>query len=301
MTTHESRTEREEVPFGAGSFQHITGVDTHLIEYLRKLIHKSNVDIALTVFNYLGGFGHFHCRRQMCTGGDHACVNLIHIHPNLSSGTGCHFLDMLYSVQLVARIDAFGTITGKEIDIELQTRNLFYYRNTFILRHTRIHRRFINNDISFGNDFPNSGTGTVKRGQIRIIVLINRSRNCYYIKIAIFYVINVGCTSKTMIANSILKKFITHLKSSVMTSHQCLATFDIHVETNSRILSTEQASQRKTDVTETNYTNFYFFHCFVFNYYFLPITNSPYTIRWQLLCRVQNSNQDHNREVPWLY
>ena len=58
VPTHQTRTERQEVPLGTGSLQHVEGIDAHLVEDLRKLVYKGDVDVALTILYHLGGLGH---------------------------------------------------------------------------------------------------------------------------------------------------------------------------------------------------------------------------------------------------
>ena len=46
--------------------------------------------------------------------------------------------------------------------------------------------------FTFGNHFPYSGTCTIQRSQVRIMVMIHRGRNCHNIKVAITNVFNVS-------------------------------------------------------------------------------------------------------------
>ena len=59
MSSHQSGKEFQKIPFGSGSLQHLVGIDVHFVEDHGQLIHEGNVDVALCVFNDLGGFGHF--------------------------------------------------------------------------------------------------------------------------------------------------------------------------------------------------------------------------------------------------
>ena len=49
----------EEVPLGAGGFEHIVRPYAHAVENNGKLIHERNVHITLCIFNDLGGLRHF--------------------------------------------------------------------------------------------------------------------------------------------------------------------------------------------------------------------------------------------------
>ena len=120
MATHQSRTERQEVPLGACGFQHVEGVDAHLVENLRKLVHEGDVDVALRVLNHLGSLSNLHGRGEMGAGGNDAAVDFIDISANLRRGSRSHFLDMLHGVEFVARVDAFGAVAAVEVDVHLR-------------------------------------------------------------------------------------------------------------------------------------------------------------------------------------
>ena len=59
VAAHQAGAERQEVPFGAGGFQHFLGVDAHAAEDHRQLVDQGDVEVTLGVFDHLGGFGHF--------------------------------------------------------------------------------------------------------------------------------------------------------------------------------------------------------------------------------------------------
>lgn len=58
VSTHEPRPERQEIPLAAGGFQHVEGVDTQSIEDDRQFVHQGDIEVALSVFDDLRGFGH---------------------------------------------------------------------------------------------------------------------------------------------------------------------------------------------------------------------------------------------------
>ena len=47
MATDQARSEFQEIPFGAGSFQNFCGIQPHAIENNRQLIHERDIQIAL--------------------------------------------------------------------------------------------------------------------------------------------------------------------------------------------------------------------------------------------------------------
>jgi len=138
-------------------------VNTHAGEYFRQFIHKSNINISLRVFNNFRSLCHFHGRSQMCACRYHRSIHLIYFLPHFQSRTGSYFLDPLHRMLFVTRIYSLRRITGKEVHIEFQARHLFHNRNTFIFRHPRIYRRFINHNITFGNHLSYRSACTIQR------------------------------------------------------------------------------------------------------------------------------------------
>jgi hypothetical protein len=57
VAAHQARTEGQEVPLGAGGLEHFEGVDADLVEDHREFVHQGDVEVALGVFDDLGGFG----------------------------------------------------------------------------------------------------------------------------------------------------------------------------------------------------------------------------------------------------
>ena len=120
VTTYETWAQIDEVPFAAGSFYDIIGIDAHCIENLGKLVHKCNVHVSLTILNYLAGLSDLDARCLMGTIYQHAIVNAIHEAGNLWCRARGDFLDFLYRMKLVTRIDTFWAVASKKIHVVLQ-------------------------------------------------------------------------------------------------------------------------------------------------------------------------------------
>ena len=75
VSADEPRPERQEIPLGSGSLQHLDRVDADLVEDQRKLVHQRDVEVALRVLDHLGRFGDLDAARAMHAGGDDASVN----------------------------------------------------------------------------------------------------------------------------------------------------------------------------------------------------------------------------------
>ena len=59
MPTDQAGTEVQKVPLGSRRFENLGGVDADFVEDHRQLIHQRNVQVALSVFDDLGGLGDF--------------------------------------------------------------------------------------------------------------------------------------------------------------------------------------------------------------------------------------------------
>ena len=191
VSAHQSRLERQEIPFRRSGFQHILRVDAHPCKDLRQLVHKGDVDVALRVFNHLCRFGHLDRRGQMRTGRNDRSIHVIHKLANFRRRARSHLFNPLNRMFLIAWIDALRRITGKKVFVEFQPGDLFNHRNALILRNTRIDGRFVNHDIAFRNHLPDRRTCPVEGCQVRIVVPIDRSGNRHHIKIAISDIINI--------------------------------------------------------------------------------------------------------------
>ena len=70
VSSDKSWIEFQEIPFCSSGFEDIKGINAHLVEDDRKLVHQRNVDVALCVLNDFRRFCHFDARRAV-----HTCCN----------------------------------------------------------------------------------------------------------------------------------------------------------------------------------------------------------------------------------
>ena len=133
---------------------------------------------------------------------------------------------------LVARIDTFRGITGKEVYIELQSADALYHWQTLIFCHTRIHRTLINDDVALGNNLSDGLTGSAKGSQVRIVIFVDGRRNCHDIEVAVADFLYIRGTYESVVIDGILQQFIAHLKGCIMTLHQRINTLLVHIKTN---------------------------------------------------------------------
>jgi len=125
--------EFEEVPFGAGSLEHSTGIDIELVEDGSQFTHQGNIKVALRILGDLGGFGNLDGRGTVHPGGNHQLVNTGHGLQRRGVLTGNHLDDLVHRMHLVAGVDPLRGVADREVAAALQSRFGFEdrYRNLF--------------------------------------------------------------------------------------------------------------------------------------------------------------------------
>ncbi len=110
VAAHQPGAKRQKVPLGACGFQHFSRVQTHHVEDDGQLVHQRNVQVALGVFDHLGGLGHFQVGHTVHAGCHHLFVECRHPRQGLGGVTRHHFHGVAQGVLLVARVDALGRV-----------------------------------------------------------------------------------------------------------------------------------------------------------------------------------------------
>ncbi len=80
-------------------------------------------------------------------------------------------------MQLVAGVDSFRAVPCEKIDVELQAGFSFEDRNTVFLSRSRIHRRFVDDDVALFECLANGFTGRDQWAEIWSFVTVNRRRD----------------------------------------------------------------------------------------------------------------------------
>ena len=158
-------------------------------------------------------------------------------------------------MSFISRVDSLGRISGKEINVELHSRNLFYDRKTFFFCHTGIDGRLIYDDISFSDDFSYRRAGVNQRFQVRTVVYIDRSRDGDDIKVIVAEVFGVRRTSETVLQGC-LQQFVGHFERIVVSRHDFFDPHGVYIETDGRILGREKACQRQPDISHSDDADF---------------------------------------------
>ena len=108
VPTHKTRPERQEVPLAASGFKHFQRINAHTVKNKGQLVHQGNVDIALRVFNNLGGLGHLYARGPVDARRHHRAIDLNQQVCGGGVRAGNNLTDGFKPVNLVTRIDALG-------------------------------------------------------------------------------------------------------------------------------------------------------------------------------------------------
>src|SRR5918992_3364629 len=174
MPSHKPRLKAQKVPLGGGGSQHLVGIDTHLVEDKRQLIHERNIEISLGILNDLSCLGDLDSRRPVHTGLNHRaidrrdCIQCLWILPGDdldNGGEGMFF---------ITGIDPLRRITHKKLNPALQSRLTFKHRDTLLLGGTGIYGRLIDHNAT-ALQLPSYGLrGVNHRGEIGLFGLIDR-------------------------------------------------------------------------------------------------------------------------------
>ena len=149
MPTHQTRIELQEVPLRACCFQNGFCVNTDFVEDDGKLVHKCDINVALTVFNNLRGFRDLNARSSMYACIYNEFINLCNNVQRFFIHTRNNFRNRFKTMHFIARIDTFRRIANLEIHTAFQTRFLFKNGHTNVFRYPRIDRRFKYNNATF--------------------------------------------------------------------------------------------------------------------------------------------------------
>lgn len=277
VSADESGLEGQEVPLGGCGFEDVGGVDAHQGEDFREFVDEGDVDVALGVLDYLGGFGYLDGGRQVGTGGYHAAVDFIYELADFRSRAGGDFPDMLYGVLLVAGVDALGRVAGVEVLVHLQAADFLYHGDALVLCHAGIDGRLVDHDIVLA-DYLAYGLGrSVERGEVGVVVLVDGGGHGHDVEVAVADVVEVGGAAESVVIDGVLEELVADLEGGVVAGHERFDAARVHVEAYGRILGREQASQRQTYVAESDNTDFDIF------------LHRLYVFVYQRLCQYQST------------
>jgi hypothetical protein len=111
VAADQAGAKREEVPFAAGGFEDLKGVDAELVEQQGQLVHERDVEVALGVLDDLGGFGDADATGRVGAGGDDLAVEGVDDGGDLGAGAAGDLFDAGEAVLVVAGVDALWAVT----------------------------------------------------------------------------------------------------------------------------------------------------------------------------------------------
>ena len=117
----ESGAKRQEVPLGAGGFEHFFSIDTDSLEDHREFVDERDVHVTLRVLDHFGRFGDLDARGFVRARRDNRFVNLVDELRHLGRRTGGDFQYGRQPVFFIAGVDALGAVANEEILVHPQT------------------------------------------------------------------------------------------------------------------------------------------------------------------------------------
>ena len=183
MSPDQPGRERQEIPFGPRRRENVPHRHVHLRENLRNLVHEGDVDVALRVLDYFGGFGH-----PDRGGAKHSALRDRAIERGNAFkhlwGLSCHDLgDLVDRVLAVARIDPFGAVGQEEIATADEAGRGFEDRTADVLGYPGIDSAFEHHDRcraprpAFGEQRSHRVRGSPDNRQIGPVVLVDWGRH----------------------------------------------------------------------------------------------------------------------------
>jgi hypothetical protein len=192
VATDEAGAEGQEVPLGAGGFEHVQGVDAQAVEDQRQFVHQGDVEVALGVLDHLGGFRHLDRTGLVGAGGDDAAIQRIDEVGDLGVEPEVTFLDRGQAVLLVAGVDALGAVAGKEVAVELQPGVLFQHGHADFLGGAGIDGGFVDDDGALAQHLADGFGGLDQRGEVGALGLIDRRGHGDDEDVAVLEVVGLG-------------------------------------------------------------------------------------------------------------
>src|SRR5690606_32399848 len=250
VPTHQTRPERQEVPFGSSSFQYGLGINAQPVEDKGEFVDQGVVDVALWVLDHLGRLGHPDGGRFVSAGYNDVCVETIHQFDYFRGGTGSHLANVSHAVVLVTGIDALRAVTGVKVFIETQAGDTLQDRHTNFFGGAGIDRRLIDDNISTLQYSANGFAGPYQRSEVRLLVLVDGRRHRHDEHVGFrqrFRIVRVaqmhGCREVV----------VFHLQRVVAAFLKLIDAALVDIEAQHRALLAELHRQREAYVAETDH------------------------------------------------
>ena len=187
-----------EVPFGAGGFQHLAGVETEILEQHGEFVDQRDVHVALNVLDDLGGLRHADRSHAMGAGRDNAAIDAIDKFGDLGRRAGCDFNNVGKAMLEIAGVDALGRIAGEEILVEDETGGALQNRHANFFGGAGIDRRFIHHHVAGAQRLADRLARAHQRGEIGPLRLVDRGRHGDDIEIATLERLRIGAEGQRL-------------------------------------------------------------------------------------------------------
>ena len=256
VTSHKTRVEVEEVPFRASSVQHIVGVDAHLVEDHRQLVHEGDVDVALRVLDHLGGLRHGDGSGAVHTGLHHHLVDLGDLVQRLRIATRHDLLDGLEGVDLVTGVDSLGRVTQLPVLLVFQSRELLDDGDAELLRQTGVHGRLEHNVVTLGDDLADHLRSTLHGTHIGRTILVDGSGHSHDVEVGRADLFQIVGEEEIAALEGLDESLRTDFAGRILAVEVGLDLGLAHIETDHlHSLLSEGHSHGHTHVAQTNDAN----------------------------------------------
>ena len=253
VATHQPGTERQEVPFGAGGFQYLLGVDIHALEDHRQFVHQRDVQVPLGVLDYLGGFRHLDAGGPMGAGGDHGGIEAVNGVRHFRRGAGGDLHDVGDAVEFVARVDALRAVARVELLVERKTGDPLQHRHAVLLGGAREYRGLVNHDVTGLEGLADGLRRPDQRREIGLAVLINGSRHRDDIDVTAVQRRRIVAERQTLRGGQLR---VAELPGEIVPFAQGADTVAIHVEAHHRAVLAKLRGQGQAYIAKADHGQF---------------------------------------------
>ena len=212
VASNQAREERKEIPFCPRRIQYGLGIDAQLVKNNGKFVHKSDINISLTVFNYLGRFRHLDGIGTVYSGFHHQLIYFCNGIQRLFIHAGYYLHDRLQTMHLVPGVDTLRGIAHLKINPAFQARFLFHNGNTDFLGYSGIYGGFEHHDASLHQITSHGTAGALHRTQIRRMILIYRCGDSNDMEFRFLQLRFIGCEFHICLPDHI----VSHLSGRII-------------------------------------------------------------------------------------
>ena len=185
VTTHETWTEGQEIPLGAGGDQYLFRVDIHTLEDHGEFVDERDIHVTLCILDDLCRFGHLDARSLVRTGSNDAAVDGIDKLGHFRRRAGRHLKNRRQAMFLVTGVDALRAVADEEVLVQSQSRTLLQERHAEFFGGAGVYRRLVDDDVTLFQHAAQCLAGKAQRHQVRPLAAADRRRHSDDIEVAV--------------------------------------------------------------------------------------------------------------------